>query len=142
MGVVANQRQHIREPGKPFEVGGVVYTESADKAARFIMDCNQSHFPLLFFQDVNGFMVGRKAEISGIIKSGAKMVNVVANSVVPKITVIMGGSYGAGHYALCGKAYDPRLLLAWTTCLYAVMGAAQAARPPVWSSQAVAGRTD
>ena len=128
VGVVANQRQHIREPGKPFEIGGVVYTESADKAARFIMDCNQDHFPLLFFQDVNGFMVGRKAEISGIIKSGAKMVNVVANSVVPKITVIMGGSYGAGHYALCGKAYDPRLLLAWPTCRYAVMGAAQAAR--------------
>ena len=128
VGVVANQRQHIREPGKPFEVGGVVYTESADKAARFIMDCNQNHFPLLFFQDVNGFMVGRKAEISGIIKSGAKMVNVVANSVVPKITVITGGSYGAGHYALCGKAYDPRLLLAWPTCRYAVMGAAQAAR--------------
>ena len=128
VGVVANQKQHIREPGKPFEVGGVVYTESADKAARFIMDCNQNHFPILFFQDVNGFMVGRTAEISGIIKSGAKMVNAVANSVVPKITVIMGGSYGAGHYALCGKAYDPRLILAWPTCRYAVMGAAQAAR--------------
>ena len=128
VGVVAKQKQHIREPGKPFEVGGVIYTESADKAARFIMDCNQNHFPILFFQDVNGFMVGRQAEISGIIKSGAKMVNAVANSVVPKITVIMGGSYGAGNYALCGKAYDPRLILAWPTCRYAVMGAAQAAR--------------
>ncbi len=128
VGVVANEKQHIREPGKPFEVGGVIYTESADKAARFIMDCNQNLFPILFFQDVNGFMVGRKAEVSGIIKSGAKMVNTVANSVVPKITVIMGGSYGAGNYALCGKAYDPRLMLAWPTCRYAVMGAAQAAR--------------
>ncbi len=128
VGVVANQKQHVREPGKPFEVGGVVYTESADKAARFIMDCNQNRFPILFFQDVNGFMVGKKAEISGIIKSGAKMVNTVANSVVPKITVIMGGSFGAGNYALCGKAYDPRLMLAWPTCRYAVMGAAQAAR--------------
>ena len=128
VGVVANQKQHIREPGKPFEVGGVVYTESADKAARFIMDCNQNHFPILFFQDVNGFMVGKEAEVSGIIKSGAKMVNTVANSVVPKITVIMGGSFGAGNYALCGKAYDPRLMLAWPTCRYAVMGAAQAAR--------------
>lgn len=128
VGVVANAKTHIREPGKPFEVGGVIYTESADKAARFIMDCNQNHLPLLFFQDVNGFMVGRRAEISGIIKSGAKMVNAVANSVVPKITVVMGGSYGAGNYALCGKAYDPRLILVWPTCRYAVMGADQAAR--------------
>lgn len=128
VGVVANQKLHVREPGKPFEVGGVIYTESADKAARFVMDCNQNHLPLLFFQDVNGFMVGRPAEISGIIKSGAKMVNAVANSVVPKITVLMGGSYGAGHYALCGKAYDPRFILAWPTCRYAVMGGEQAAR--------------
>ncbi len=128
VGVVANAKTHVREPGKPFEVGGVIYTESADKAARFIMDCNQNHLPLVFFQDVNGFMVGRSAEVSGIIKSGAKMVNAVANSVVPKITVIMGGSYGAGNYALCGKAYDPRLILAWPTCRYAVMGADQAAR--------------
>ncbi len=128
VGVVANEKNHIREPGKPFEVGGVIYTEAADKAARFIMDCNQNHLPLLFFQDVNGFMVGQRAEISGIIKSGAKMVNAVANSVVPKITVILGGSYGAGNYALCGKAYDPRLILAWPTCRYAVMGAEQAAR--------------
>ncbi len=128
VGVVANQKIHVREPEKPFEVGGVIYTESADKAARFIMDCNQNRLPLLFFQDVNGFMVGKRAEISGIIKSGAKMVNAVANSVVPKITVILGGSYGAGNYALCGKAYDPRLILAWPTCRYAVMGAEQAAR--------------
>jgi 3-methylcrotonyl-CoA carboxylase beta subunit len=128
VGLVANQKQHVREPGKPYEVGGVIYTESADKAARFIMDCNQNRIPLIFFHDVNGFMVGRAAEISGIIKSGAKLVNVVSNSVVPKITVIIGGSYGAGHYALCGKAYDPRFIFAWPTCRYAVMGGDQAAR--------------
>ena len=128
VGIVANQKLHIRESGKPFQVGGVIYPESADKAARFIMDCNQSHVPILFFHDVNGFMVGREAEIAGIIKSGAKLVNVVANSVVPKITVLIGGSYGAGHYALCGKAYDPRLVLAWPTCRYAVMGGEQAAK--------------
>ncbi len=128
VGVVANQKQHLRESGKPFEIGGVIYTESADKAARFVLDCNQSRVPLLFFQDVNGFMVGKEAEISGIIKSGAKLVNAVANSVVPKITVITGGSYGAGNYALCGKAYDPRFLFAWPNSRYAVMGAEQAAR--------------
>jgi len=128
VGIVSNEKTHVREPGKPFEVGGVIYRESADKAARFIMDCNQNRIPLVFLQDVNGFMVGRQAEISGIIKSGAKMVNAVANSIVPKITVIMGGSYGAGNYALCGKAYDPRFIFAWPTCRYAVMGAEQAAR--------------
>ena len=128
VGVVANRKQHIKTPDGPFEVGGVIYRESADKAARFVMDCNQSRTPLLFFQDVSGFMVGREAEISGIIKSGAKLVNVVANSVVPKITVIMGGSYGAGNYALCGKAYDPRFIFAWPTCRYAVMGGQQAAK--------------
>ncbi len=128
VGVVANQKQHVREPERPFEFGGVIYTESADKAARFVLDCNQSRIPLLFFQDVNGFMVGKEAELSGIIKSGAKLVNAVANSVVPKITVITGGSYGAGNYALCGKAYDPRFLFAWPTSRYAVMGAEQAAR--------------
>lgn len=128
VGVVANRKQHIKTPDGPFEVGGVIYRESADKAARFVMDCNQSRIPLLFFQDVSGFMVGREAEISGIIKSGAKLVNVVANSVVPKITVIMGGSYGAGNYALCGKAYDPRFIFAWPTCRYAVMGGKQAAK--------------
>ena len=127
VGLVANQRTHIREPGRPFEVGGVIYTESADKAARFILDCNQNRIPLIFFQDVNGFMVGRSAEVSGILKSGAKLVNAVANSVVPKITVIVGGSFGAGNYALCGKAYDPRFIFAWPTCQYAVMGGAQAA---------------
>ncbi|HSR68272.1 MAG TPA: acyl-CoA carboxylase subunit beta [Acidobacteriota bacterium] len=128
VGVVANQKTHIRQPGKQFEVGGVIYREAADKAARFIMDCNQNRLPLLFFQDVNGFMVGRDAEVSGIIKSGAKMVNAVANSVVPKITVITGGSFGAGNYALCGKAYDPRFIFAWPTCQYAVMGGSQAAK--------------
>ncbi len=128
VGIVANQRQNVREAGRPFEVGGVLYRESADKAARFIMDCNQNLIPLVFFQDVNGFMVGRQAEISGIIKSGAKLVNAVANSVVPKITVIIGGSFGAGNYALCGKAYDPRFIFGWPTCRYAVMGGDQAAK--------------
>jgi len=128
IGIVANQKEHIKEPGQPIQVGGVIYTESADKAARFVMDCNQNRIPLVFFHDVNGFMVGRDAEISGIIKSGAKLVNVVSNSVVPKITVIIGGSYGAGHYALCGKAYDPRFVFAWPTCRYAVMGGEQAAK--------------
>ncbi|MDA2934124.1 acyl-CoA carboxylase subunit beta [Acidobacteria bacterium AH-259-D05] len=128
VGVLANRKEHVKVPGEPFEVGGVIYTESADKAARFVMDCNQSRIPLIFFQDVNGFMVGREAEISGIIKSGAKLVNVVANSVVPKITVILGGSYGAGNYALCGKAYDPRFIFAWPTCRQAVMGGEQAAK--------------
>ena len=128
VGIVANQKTHIREPGRPLEVGGVIYTEAADKSARFIMDCNLNLIPLLFLHDVNGFMVGREAEISGIIKSGAKMVNVVSNSVVPKITVILGGSFGAGHYALCGKAYDPRFVFAWPTARYAVMGGSSAAR--------------
>jgi acetyl-CoA carboxylase carboxyltransferase component len=128
VGIVANQKVHIREPGRPFEVGGVIYTEAADKAARFMMDCNENLVPLLFLHDVNGFMVGRDAEISGIIKAGAKMVNVVSNSVVPKLTVILGGSYGAGHYALCGKAYDPRFIFAWPTARYAVMAGASAAR--------------
>ncbi|MCZ7645191.1 MAG: acyl-CoA carboxylase subunit beta [Planctomycetota bacterium] len=128
VGIVASQKRHVREPGRAFELGGVIYPESADKAARFVMDCNQNRVPLVFFQDVNGFMVGRQAEIDGIIRSGAKLVNAVANSVVPKFTVILGGSYGAGNYALCGKAYDPRLILAWPTCRYAVMGGEQAAR--------------
>jgi len=128
VGIVANQKKHLREPGKPFEMGGVIYPESADKAARFIMDCNQNRVPLVFLHDVNGFMVGRNAEISGIIRSGAKMVNAVSNSVVPKFTVILGGSFGAGHYALCGKAFDPRLILGWPSCRYAVMGGDQAAK--------------
>ena len=128
LGIVANQRTHVREPGRPIEFGGVIYAASADKGARFVLDCNQNRLPLLFIHDVNGFMVGRDAEISGIIRSGAKMVNAVANSIVPKITLLIGGSYGAGHYAMCGKAYDPLLILSWPTARYAVMGGEQAAR--------------
>lgn len=127
VGIVANQKTHVRKKGKRFEFGGVIYTESANKAARFILDCNQNLIPLLFLHDVNGFMVGRDAEHSGIIKAGAKMVMAVSNSVVPKITVILGGSYGAGHYAMCGKAYSPRFIYAWPTARYAVMGGDQAA---------------
>src|SRR5262245_34720447 len=131
VGIVANQKLHAQqvdhEGHKRLEFGGVIYTESAEKAARFIMDCNQNLIPLIFFHDVNGFMVGRDAEWSGIIKAGAKMVNAVSNSVVPKITVIIGGSFGAGHYAMCGKAYDPRFVFAWPTARYAVMGGGQAA---------------
>jgi len=109
------------------EFGGVIYTESAEKAARFIMDCNQNLVPLIFLHDVNGFMVGKEAESSGIIRAGAKMVNAVANSVVPKITVIVGGSFGAGNYAMCGKAYDPRFMFAWPTARFAVMSGDSAA---------------
>ena len=131
VGIVANQKLHAHaidhEGHKRIEFGGVIYTESAEKAARFIMDCNQNLIPLVFFHDVNGFMVGRDAEWSGIIKAGAKMVNAVSNSVVPKITVIVGGSFGAGHYAMCGKAYDPRFLFAWPTARYAVMSGDSAA---------------
>jgi 3-methylcrotonyl-CoA carboxylase beta subunit len=131
VGIVANQKLHAQqtdhEGHKRIEFGGVIYTESAEKAARFIMDCNQNLIPLVFFHDVNGFMVGRDAEWSGIIKAGAKMVNAVSNSVVPKITVIVGGSFGAGHYAMCGKAFDPRFVFAWPTARYAVMGGDAAA---------------
>src|SRR6266478_98468 len=131
VGIVANQKLHAQqtdhEGHKRVEFGGVTYTESAQKAARFIMDCNQNLIPLIFFHDVNGFMVGRDAEWSGIIKAGAKMVNAVSNSVVPKITVIVGGSFGAGHYAMCGKAYDPRFIFAWPTAKYAVMSGDSAA---------------
>jgi 3-methylcrotonyl-CoA carboxylase beta subunit len=131
VGIVANQKLHAQatdhEGHKRVEFGGVIYTESAEKAARFIMDCNQNLIPLIFFHDVNGFMVGRDAEWSGIIKAGAKMVNAVSNSVVPKITVIVGGSFGAGHYAMCGKAYDPRFIFAWPTARYAVMSGDAAA---------------
>jgi 3-methylcrotonyl-CoA carboxylase beta subunit len=131
VGIVANQKlnaqQTDHEGRKRVEFGGVIYTESAEKAARFIMDCNQNLVPLIFFHDVNGFMVGRDAEWSGIIKAGAKMVNAVSNSVVPKITVIVGGSFGAGHYAMCGKAYDPRFVFAWPTAKYAVMSGDAAA---------------
>jgi acetyl-CoA carboxylase carboxyltransferase component len=127
VGVVANQRQRSKPADGPLQYGGVIYVDSADKAARFIMDCNQSRLPLLFLQDVNGFMVGKDSEQAGIIRAGAKLVNVIANSVVPKITVILGGSFGAGNYALCGKAFDPRFLFAWPTARYAVMGGEQAA---------------
>jgi len=131
VGIVANQKLHAQqtdhEGHKRVEFGGVIYTESAEKAARFIMDCNQNLVPLVFFHDVNGFMVGRDAEWSGIIKAGAKMVNAVSNSVVPKITVIVGGSFGAGNYAMCGKAYDPRFVFAWPTAKYAVMSGDSAA---------------
>ncbi|MGC2107967.1 MAG: acyl-CoA carboxylase subunit beta [Candidatus Korobacteraceae bacterium] len=131
VGIVANQKTHVQQVdhagNKRIEFGGVIYTESAEKAARFIMDCNQNLVPLVFLHDVNGFMVGRDAEWSGIIRAGAKMVNAVSNSVVPKIAVIIGGSFGAGHYAMCGKAYDPRFLFAWPTAKYAVMSGASAA---------------
>ena len=126
VGIVANQRVQVRTKKEGIQMGGVIYADSADKAARFIMDCNQTNLPIIFFQDVSGFMVGRDAEESGIIRSGAKLVNVVSNSVVPKITVIVGGSFGAGNYAMCGKAYDPRFIIAWPNARYAVMGAAQA----------------
>jgi 3-methylcrotonyl-CoA carboxylase beta subunit len=132
VGIVANQKKHVQitAPGtgqKRMEFGGVIYTESAEKAARFILDCNQNLIPLVFLHDVNGFMVGKEAEWSGIIRAGAKMVNAVSNSVVPKITVICGGSFGAGHYAMCGKAYDPRFIFAWPTARYAVMSGDSAA---------------
>jgi 3-methylcrotonyl-CoA carboxylase beta subunit len=132
VGIVANQKTHVQHTDshtgeKRVEFGGVIYTESADKASRFIMDCNQNLVPLIFLHDVNGFMVGRDAEWSGIIRAGAKMVNAVSNSVVPKISVIIGGSFGAGHYAMCGKAFDPRFVFAWPTARYAVMSGAAAA---------------
>src|SRR5271154_1648096 len=135
VGIVANQKTHQMQTvamgpaagTKRIEVGGVIYTESAQKAARFILDCNQNLIPVIFLYDVNGFMVGKDAEWSGIIRAGAKMVSAVSTSVVPKITVIVGGSFGAGHYAMCGKAYDPRFLFAWPTARYAVMSGASAA---------------
>ena len=135
VGIVANQKMNQDQivatgpaaGAKRIEVGGVIYTEGAQKAARFIMDCNQQLIPLIFLHDVNGFMVGKDAEWSGIIRAGAKMVSAVSNSVVPKIAVIIGGSFGAGHYAMCGKAYDPRFLFAWPTARYAVMSGASAA---------------
>jgi len=126
VGIVASQRLQVRTKKEGIQMGGVIYSDSADKAARFVMDCNQDSLPIIFFQDVTGFMVGRDAEQSGIIRSGAKLVNAVSNSVVPKITVVVGGSFGAGNYALCGKAYDPRFIVAWPNSRYAVMGAAQA----------------
>lgn len=127
VGIVANQCQRCRSAAGELQIGGVLYADSAEKAARFVMECNQTGIPLVFFQNVQGFMVGRQSEQAGIIRSGAKLVNVVSNSVVPKFTVILGGSFGAGNYALCGKAYDPWLILAWPGARYAVMGADQAA---------------
>jgi acetyl-CoA carboxylase carboxyltransferase component len=127
VGIVANQRQRCKPAQGPLQYGGVIYVDSADKSARFIMDCNQSRTPILFIQDVNGFMVGKESEQAGIIRAGAKLVNVISNSVVPKVTLIVGGSYGAGNYALCGKAFDPRFMLAWPNAEYAVMGGKQAA---------------
>ena len=126
VGVVANQRLPVKNGKGEIEIGGVLYAESADKAARFVMECNQMQIPILFFQDVMGFMVGKEAEASGIIRSGAKLVSAISNSIVPKITCIVGNSFGAGHYALCGKAYDPNFIIAWPTAKYAVMGAEQA----------------
>jgi 3-methylcrotonyl-CoA carboxylase beta subunit len=128
VGIVANQREIIKTAKGEMQFGGVIYSDSADKAARFIMNCNQKNIPLIFLQDVTGFMVGSKSEHGGIIKDGAKMVNAMANSVVPKFTIVTGNSYGAGNYAMCGKAYDPRLIVAWPTAEIAVMGGAAAAK--------------
>ena len=128
VGIVANQRSIVKSKKGEVQIGGVIYSDSADKAARFIMLCNQKKIPLVFMQDVTGFMVGSRSEHNGIIKDGAKMVNAVANSTVPKFTIVTGNSYGAGNYAMCGKAYDPRLIIAWPTAKIAVMGAEQAAK--------------
>ena len=128
VGIVANQRKMVKSGKGEMQMGGVIYGEAADKAARFIMNCNQKKIPLVFFHDVTGFMVGSRAEQGGIIKDGAKMVNAVANSVVPKFTFIVGNSYGAGNYAMCGKAYDPRLIYAWPTAQMAVMSGVAAAK--------------
>lgn len=128
VGIVANQRKIVKSKKGEMQLGGVIYNDSADKAARFILNCNQKKIPLVFLQDVTGFMVGSRSEQAGIIKDGAKMVNAVANSVVPKITIILGNSYGAGNYAMCGKAYDPRFIYAWPSAKIAVMGGDQAAK--------------
>lgn len=128
VGIVANQRMLIKSKKDGMQFGGVIYSDSADKAARFIMNCNQKNIPLVFLQDVTGFMVGSRSEHGGIIKDGAKLVNAMSNSVVPKFTVVVGNSYGAGNYAMCGKAYDPRLIVGWPTAEIAVMGGAQAAK--------------
>ncbi|HEV8283416.1 MAG TPA: carboxyl transferase domain-containing protein [Chitinophagaceae bacterium] len=128
VGIVANQRKIVKSKKGEMQMGGVIYNDSSDKAARFILNCNQKKIPLIFLQDVTGFMVGSRSEHAGIIKDGAKMVNAVANSVVPKITIIVGNSYGAGNYAMCGKAYDPRFIYAWPSAKIAVMGGDQAAK--------------
>jgi 3-methylcrotonyl-CoA carboxylase beta subunit len=126
VGIVANQHHQVRPAEGPIQFGGVLYVDSADKAARFVMSCNQDYLPLVFLQDVNGFMVGRDSEREGIIKAGAKLVNAISNSRVPKLTVLLGGSFGAGNYALCGKAFDPRFIFAWPMARCAVMGGDQA----------------
>ncbi|MGQ7856450.1 acyl-CoA carboxylase subunit beta [Pedobacter sp. WC2501] len=136
VGIVANQRKIVKSKKGEMQFGGVIYSDSADKAARFIMNCNQKKIPLVFLQDVTGFMVGSRSEHGGIIKDGAKMVNAVANSVVPKFTIVLGNSYGAGNYAMCGKAYDPRLIYAWPTAKIAVMGGSQAAKTLLQIQQA------
>jgi 3-methylcrotonyl-CoA carboxylase beta subunit len=128
VGIVANQRLNIKNKKGELQIGGVLYNDSADKGARFIMNCNQKKIPLVFLQDITGFMVGTRSEHSGIIKDGAKMVNAVSNSVVPKLTFILGNSYGAGNYAMCGKAYDPRFIYGWPSAKIAVMGGDQAAK--------------
>jgi len=128
VGIVANEREVVKTASGEMQFGGVIYSDSADKATRFIMNCNQKKIPLIFLHDVSGFMVGKRSEQGGIIKDGAKMVNAVANSTVPKFSVVIGNSYGAGNYAMCGKAYDPRLIVAWPTAKIAVMGGAQAAK--------------
>ena len=128
VGIVANQRKVVKTSSSEMQFGGVIYSDSANKASRFIMNCNQKKIPLVFFQDVSGFMVGSKSEHGGIIKDGAKMVNAMSNSIVPKFTIIIGNSYGAGNYAMCGKAYDPRLIVGWPTAEVAVMGGEQAAK--------------
>jgi 3-methylcrotonyl-CoA carboxylase beta subunit len=127
VGVIANQKKRVKPAEGPMQFGGVLYVDSAEKAARFVMDCNQLRVPIVFLQNVNGFMVGKDSEQAGIIKAGAKLVNAISNSVVPKLTVITGGSFGAGNYALCGKAFDPRFIFAWPSAKYAVMGGDQAA---------------
>ncbi|MDX1638436.1 MAG: acyl-CoA carboxylase subunit beta [Balneolaceae bacterium] len=128
VGIVANQRKVVKSKQGEMQIGGVIYSDSADKAARFIMNCNQKKIPIVFLQDVTGFMIGKRAEHGGIIKDGAKMVNAVANSTVPKITIVFGNSYGAGNYAMCGRAYDPRVMYAWPSAQIAVMGGTQAAK--------------
>ncbi|MFM2157329.1 MAG: hypothetical protein RL516_2078, partial [Bacteroidota bacterium] len=128
VGIVANQRKVVKSKKGEMQFGGVIYSDSADKAARFIMNCNQRKIPLVFIQDVTGFMVGSRSEHGGIIKDGAKMVNAMSNSVVPKFTIIAGNSYGAGNYAMCGKAYDPRLIVSWPNSQLAVMSGASAAK--------------
>lgn len=128
VGIVANQRKVVKSKSGEMQIGGVIYSDSADKAARFILNCNQKKIPIVFLQDVTGFMIGKRSEHGGIIKDGAKMVNAVANSTVPKITIVIGNSYGAGNYAMCGKAYDPRFIYAWPTAQIAVMGGTQAAK--------------